>query len=144
MIRTSRCFFRRDILSAARHTAKFVQSDNFQRSHSCPRIQSRKHSNLIRKVISRNHTYQLFGDTIWNIFKGRNHLYQLKIKSFYHLVQTSNSQNYPFKDMDLLFGLDHPDYLVKMKEDECYLFFSHIRFIIDMHQQLIKWHYHLN
>jgi len=49
MIRTSRCFFRRDILSAARHTAKFVQSDNFQRSHSCPRIQSRKPSNLIRE-----------------------------------------------------------------------------------------------
>lgn len=49
MIRTSRCFFRRDILSAARHTAKFVQSDNFKRSHSCPKIQSRRHSNLIRQ-----------------------------------------------------------------------------------------------
>lgn len=85
--------------------------------------------------------FKLFGDTIWNILKGRNHLYQLKIKSFYHLVQTSNSQICLSKDMDLLFGLDHP---VNMKEDECYLFFSHIRFIIDTHPQLIKLHYHRN
>lgn len=100
MIRTSRCFFRRDILSAARHTAKLVQSDNFQRSHSCPRIRSREHPKLISEkpvlpienklVLSfgtdeqfTNLPFQGYGSSLWIGSNLNNHNERRRMLSIY-------------------------------------------------------------